>query len=574
MEVNFKFRLTISVIIMLLLPGSANPNGSVKQNPEEIHQQALDQADEIDLVVELLAEAANKGKFNQKNKKDSLHRFGNMRNAINTVKDSSSDNLTRILSTNEVMIKSLEFMTDNNFKVIPNISNVMVLRRPGKPLSITESQEKLKINNKKLETIQKKFKNLGLSTLNIATRKFEKIIKNFNIHKAIYRISPYALIMLYIMYVSRKEELEYFTSFLPEIARNPILAIKQKLMGTGPSVAKEELNKDNKTKEVHKVNQFESGPLSELHKLVQTGNLIEVEIGPILKWSPVTFLLGLIKNDWADLTSIVKKNINYLFLKLKNETIDDDTVFNKPTLSPDSLDVFEIPELKNLKNYLKYKDLFNLADHSIDRSYLFVGPQTAGYYMADILCAQLSKELNNDCRITQLNASDFVPSKKSKKDDSSDKEDKLATILADAKKHDFSIIVINDIDWISKQKGLTIVKLDKFLEDTSKKDNVIVIALTEKIEKVGDSAKNKLVQLNIDNPTYEQRIKFIKAQLRTDHAAQDIGIETIAKQTENHTLADLKKIVQDAYTIAYAEHKPFNKRHLAQSAAKMTSKRK
>jgi len=565
MNSKLKIKLTIKITILLFLACNMSAIFSAMKKAEEIHQQALDQADEIDLIIELLAEAANKGKFNQKNKKESLIRLNNMRNALNIIKNTNS-NAPKILRVNEIIINSLEFMATYNFGNIPNIKN-MILRNPAQALTTEETQEKLLLHEKKIENIQKTFKNIGLSRVNRAIKKLEKIVIKLNIHKAAYRLIPYALIILYITNIDR---IRNNISFIPKIFGDVIFSIKKSL-GIAPLVTQDTTSSTNQESNNDESQTQNNNQI--ISDKCEIGNLIKFEIGPVIQWAPAGFLLSLIKNDWADFSKIAKKYINATYLKLKNQTLDEDTIFSKPLLSSESLDVLEIPEFKNLKNSFKYKHLFNLAAHCVEKSYLLVGPLTDGFYIADILCGQLSKELNKDCQIIKLNASDFVPPKKLK-DSTFDKEDKIASVLEDAKEQDLCIVVIDDIDWIYKQKERTIAKLDKFLEDSLKEDNMIVIGLTERVDEVGDSAKNKLIKIEIENPNYQQRVKFIKAQLRDDHAAQNMDIEIIAKQTETYTLADLKKIVKDAYTISYAEHKPFNKKHLAQSLAKMAKSKK
>ena len=461
------------------------------------------------------------------------------------------------------MIRGLEFMTDHNFNLVPNITSDMVLKRSVRSLSTAETQEKLQGNEKRLGTIQKSFKNIGLSKVNILVRKSEKIIKKFNLHKTAVRLSPYGLILLYMIYVTRTPNLESVTDRLPGALAWFITSIKS-LIGTAPYVKQE----SSDAEEVQDRNQFEPGSFSNAQDLLQTGNFLKIEIEPILKWAPATFLLGLISKDLKDLTSSAKKKISNLYSKLKNEKIDEDTSFDKPSLNHESLDLFEIPEFKNLKNYFKYKKLFDLAKHSVDKSFLFIGQQETGYHMSDILCAQLSKELNKDCRLVHINASNFAASNKT----GDDKEDKLSEILKDAKKNDISCVVIDDIDWIYGQKERTLAKLDKFLDATSKKSNIIVIGLTDKPAKMRSNSKNPFVKIHINDLNHEQRVKFLKAQLKPEHAGRDLDIETIAKQTENCNLTDLKKIVQNAYTISYGEHKPLNKQHLALSVAQLSKK--
>lgn len=554
-----QFKQILRALVMLLLFGNLTAQGS-SQDTLDLHQQALDQTDEIDLIYELLAEATNKGNLNQKRKQECRDKFGKIRNIISTVKDTPAANLPKILSTNEVMMQSLEFMANHNFQLIPTITGPMILRR-SKSLSTSEAQKKLLVTKKKLVAIQKNFKNIGMSGLNMVVRRSEKIIKKFKVHKVVPRLTPYTLILLYMMYVTRLENLKPIEKYIPRPLSSLVTAIKN-LMGTAPFVRQE----SSTAKEVQDRSQYEPGPLSSLQALLQGGNFLKIDIEPIIRWAPATFLLGLISKDVTDLAKAIKKKTKNIYSKLKNEKIYDESAFSKPDLSADSLDILEIFEFRNLENYFKYKKLFNLAKHAVDKAYLFIGSQETGHYMVDTLCAQLCKDLNSDCRLVRLNASDFVSSPKI------DKDDKLSKILSDAKKHDINFILIHDIDWIYKQKELSIARLDKFLDDVSKKSNIILVGLTDRPDAVRLGAKNNLAKLTINNPNYEQRIKFIKAQLRAGHTIQEIDIEDIAKRTENYTLGELKKLVQTAYTLSYAEHKPFNKKYLVLSADQMPKK--
>jgi len=567
MSSKFKFSLIFPAIVMLVTSANLLAMNSVQQDFAELQQQALDQTDEINLIIELLEVAASNGKFNTPNEKDSLPKFGKIRKVISSVMD--SDNIPTILGINELMIRSLEFMTGNNFTTIPTINtDSPIVRRASKQLSAREAQEKLQANKKKLETIQKRFANIGLSQLNIIARKSEKFIKKFKIHKTFYRIAPYTLILLYMAYVTRLDEVKSITTYMPNALATVINNIKR-FIGTAPYIKPG----DGDAPEVQDRNQFEAGQMSEIHTILQTGNFLKIEIEPIVKWAPATFLLGLVTKDWKDLTSFIKKKFKYLSSKLKRETIEEDTIFSKPTLNPEGLDLFEVPEFKNIKNYFKYKKLFDLADHPIDKSYLFIGAPATGDVMVEIFAAQIAGELNTDCRIVRLHASDFVPPKETE-NSTFDKEDMLSKVLTDAKKHDICFVIINDIDWIYKQRERTKARLDKFLDDISKKTKVIMIALTDNSNKARALGETRFTKLQMDDLNYEQRIKFIKAQLRADHARQDMGVEEIAQQTENWSLSDLKKIIQNAYTLAYTEHKPLSKKQLIASMRHITKKLK
>ena len=87
----------IYIFVMLLLFGNINGQNPQDKNTLELHQQALDQTDEIDLIFELLEEAANKDKLNIKNKKDVLGKFESIRNIINIIKDTREANLPKII---------------------------------------------------------------------------------------------------------------------------------------------------------------------------------------------------------------------------------------------------------------------------------------------------------------------------------------------------------------------------------------------------------------------------------------------------------------------------------------------
>lgn len=562
---NFKFKIIIAVISLLFL--SEIQGNGLNQN-SEIYKQSLDQADEIDLILELLTEAMNKGKLSQKNKKESLKKLANMRTIINDFKDTTSQNPAQIIGINEIMLSGLQVMTTNNFKAIPDINNNLIVRRTKNPISTSEAQAKLELNTNKLNNIQRSFKHFGLSAINIVARSADKIITKFSVDKILSRLTPYALILVYMIWITRQDELNQITSYLPEPIVKLINLIK-KLIGT-PFYVKQEVSTDkNQDRKVDDYHQFEDGAIPNPNKL-NFGNLLKIEIEPILKWAPAATLLAMTGKDWTDSIKYLKKKFNFLYSRLKNEKFEDDNIFGKPTLSHDSLDLSAIPEFKAIINYFKYKHLFDLADHSIDKSYILVGHQLTSYLMADILCAKLAKELENDCRIVQLNASDFLAKKASESDS---EEDKLKVTLNNSKKYDVNIIVIKDLDWIYKQKGQAVAKLDKFLSDLESKNNTILIALTNKIDEVGDNSKNKLSRFDINNLNEDQRSRFIKSQLRPDHAEQDMDLETISKQTENCNLAELKRMVKNAYTLSFTEHKPFSKKHLEQSVEDMLAKK-
>jgi hypothetical protein len=263
MDNYFKLRIIIPILTLLFI--SAINSSGLNQN-SEIYQKALDQADEIDLILELLTEATNKDKLGQKIKKDSLIKLGNMRNIINDFKD-TSENPTQIININEVMLSGLQLMTNNHFKAMPDINSSLIVRRARNPLSTSAAQAKLELNANKLNNIQKSFKNFGLSVINIGARSADKIVTRFSIDKIAWRLTPYVLIMLYMVYVTHKTELEQIKSYLPKPIADAITFIKD-FIGTAPYISK----KDNKiaAPKVHDRNLYQDGTLSDLNNLLNS----------------------------------------------------------------------------------------------------------------------------------------------------------------------------------------------------------------------------------------------------------------------------------------------------------------
>ncbi len=221
-------------------------------------------------------------------------------------------------------------------------------------------------------------------------------------------------------------------------------------------------------------------------------------------------------------------------------------------------------ELEEVVEFLKNPEKFQRLGGEIPKGVLLVGPPGTG---KTLLAKAVSGEAN--VPFFSISASEFVEMFVGVG------ASRVRDLFAKAKRNSPSIIFIDELDAIGRQRGAglggghdereqtlnqILVEMDGFETNES----TIVMSSTNRPD-VLDPALLRPGRfdrrVHVDLPDRQDRLAILKVHTRNKPLAPDVDLEVVAKQTAGFSGADLKNVANEAAIIAAREEK----KHIAQA---------
>lgn len=247
-------------------------------------------------------------------------------------------------------------------------------------------------------------------------------------------------------------------------------------------------------------------------------------------------------------------SMNFGKSRAKIHINDKDKVTFKDVAGSDA----EKGELEEIVEFLKAPDKFNSLGARIPRGVLLVGPPGTG---KTLLAKAVAGEAN--VPFFSISGSDFVEMFVGVG------ASRVRDLFEQAKKNSPSIIFIDEIDAVGRQRGAglggghdereqTLNQLLVEMDGFSANQGVIVIAATNRPD-ILDSALLRPGrfdrQVLVDTPDIKGRTEILKIHSRKKPLGDDVDLSVVAKTTAGFTGADLANLLNEAALLAARKSK-------------------
>lgn len=269
----------------------------------------------------------------------------------------------------------------------------------------------------------------------------------------------------------------------------------------------------------------------------------------ILAVLPIIFIIGIgymfykqMHSQGHNILSIGKSQA-HLYHESEEDVTFDDVAGNEGPKT----------ELREIISFLKNPDRFKKLGGNVPTGVLLVGPPGTG---KTLLARAVAGEANVPFFYTS--GSDFmemfvgIGAKR------------VRNLFQDAKKNQPSIIFVDELDSIGRQRGAglggghdereqTLNQLLSELDGFEQNENVIVMGATNRPD-ILDKALLRPGrfdrQINVDLPTRKNRLAIMKIHARGKPIAKDVDLDRIARGTPGFSGADLQNLLNESALIA------------------------
>jgi cell division protease FtsH len=210
-------------------------------------------------------------------------------------------------------------------------------------------------------------------------------------------------------------------------------------------------------------------------------------------------------------------------------------------------------ELEEIITFLKQPGRFQRLGGTVPKGVLLVGPPGTG---KTLMARAVAGEA--DAPFFSVSGSDFMEMFVGVG------ASRVRDMFEEAKKNSPSIIFIDELDSIGRQRGAglggghdereqTLNQLLSELDGFEKNDNIVVIAATNRPD-ILDPALTRPGrfdrQITVPRPTKEARIEILKIHARNKPLADDVDLERVAASTPGFSGADLENLLNEAALLA------------------------
>lgn len=473
-EKNIKFFLTLTLAFfvcnenLIFAVKDLDFNVNLDYNEDNLTQMALDQLQRIDFTLEKLGQAINSGQVRVKEKNNAKEYLIKTRAFIQDLNTRNFE-YSELIPLNSYLIQNIDFVVSNNFLKIYYIDHSH-LNIIFKRLDPAFAKQSLLLNEKNLDGIIDKLKNVGFNKFNLIIRNLEKKAKNNIISKKarpfINRTFPYLGLAAYLVFLNK----DSFINKFPNIG--------QYLSNLGVLSKADELEKNQKeSSSSGKVEYKESQNFSKLKDYFSI--IAAIDKKPIFNLCIGTFMAPIIKKDFQDLYKWSGERFEDFINILKGESIKDRSLIKKPKLTFEKLFGYSSlkKELFNIINYFKNKELFDLVGQEIPSCYLISGRVADASEIVNALAGEINKVISSKnsskfCGIYNISANQLV-----------DKDFKVKDLISKIEDSEIEhcVIFLDNLDWLylhafeKPQAWLTLTELLKVVK--SKKQISIFVSL-------------------------------------------------------------------------------------------------
>lgn len=520
-------------------------------------EQQFTQLDEINSILQYLAQAINKGAIKVKDKKVVQNWLEDQQRIIRSIEKSTifppeESRLHQLTNNIQLLINHIIQTINNKFK---NLEDFKLVEEPVKrnKTDIATIEENIDDNISLIETLRQTANSSGLSTINIIARRIDSINNQYKITKTIEYLPATILAGATALYFTPAK---YFTDI-------PFLGRAKTWLGTSNFT---DPDPKKATKSVK--NNHGDGYYNRMVNLIASK-----ETKALFPTLTVVMSLLMSKNSWHPETAALREKCRQYWDKLKGFSINDNHTYNvikDITLDDEQLVGLDgqVEELRNLVRYITDPEIYDRTNSNLDKGVLLTGPTRCGKtFAAKALCGTLNKALSEKGSNTEFKFREI------KWGEVKWSSEGIKTLIEQAKKNAPCILFIDEIHNLPLQTKEGGEILTEFLvgmsgvnSENDARHQVILLAATNQPEML-DAA---LLQpgrfgtiVRFEKPSYANRIKYFKTVFKLNAINTDkIEIESLARQTENCSYGDLEFIVKNARFTARTLAKSVTQEHL------------
>ena len=499
-------------------PTNRTPTADLGGTWRENFKKSYRQLDEINAIVQYLAQVFNKGSIKVPDKKKALAWIFDVQDQLKDLMhadENSVDTLNKGLQTSKALASHLTGIIENNFKEWPPFeAPVYRSIRIDEDVESYDFTDILNENTRLIESLRKAANSAGLTTVNKIARKLDDLNTRFHVTDALERI-PLCCTLGYLGIYLLPE---------PWITDVPGLGYLKR-----------------------KIGHPKSGPSNTISEWLGSDDYKGVE----------RFITIALASHAAD--NMLQKGLDHVRPKirsywngLKGIQVTDDTGYKYPDITLDDPRLIglesQIKQMRDIVNYIANPESYDRSNSNLEKGILLTGPSRSGKtLLAEAVAGSLNElqRRNGDTRRFK-----FVSLKW---DDIRWTPEGIKTIIKNAKQDAPLVFFIDEIHNLPLQtkEGQGDV-LTQFLtmQETLLGESVIVMAATNRPYMLDDALlkydRFGLV-INFEEPSFSNRKKFFEVYFKENAIdSAEFDMDSLARQTAGASYGDLMSLFKNA----------------------------